>query len=282
MDLDLDLTTTTKSRTNAAAVGEAFGALYEHLARSSARPVGPPLALYHGAEFDPDDLYVELCLPVDRPLSGAAGLDGRALPAATVASTLHAGRYEASRARTLPCRRSPRSRATRSPALRARSTSSGPGRCTDPADFRTECSCRSADVGEGLWWGGGPGDAAEQRKAWRWKLLMRVPDFVAVADVRRAAAALAARGRDGAGVALETFARGRAVQVLHLGPYANEPATLARLEAFATEAGLAFTGPHHEIYLSDPTRTAPARLRTILRHAVRKASRASDRSTPPR
>ncbi|HEX9402223.1 MAG TPA: helix-turn-helix domain-containing protein, partial [Anaeromyxobacter sp.] len=47
----------------AAAVGEAFGALYGHLARSSARPVGPPLALYHGAEFDPDDLYVELCLP---------------------------------------------------------------------------------------------------------------------------------------------------------------------------------------------------------------------------
>ena len=128
---------------------------------------------------------------------------------------------------------------------------------------------------EGLWWGGGPGDDAEQRKAWRWKLLMRVPDFVAAADVRRAAAALAARGRDGAGVALETFAQGRVVQVLHTGPYADEPATLARLEAFATEAGLAFTGPHHEIYLSDPTRTAPAKLRTILRHPVRKAARAS-------
>ncbi len=90
------------------------------------------------------------------------------------------------------------------------------------------------------------------------------------ADVKRAAAALAAKGRDASGVALEPFAEGRAVQVLHVGPYADEPATLARLEAFASDEGFAFTGPHHEIYLSDPRRTAPAKLRTILRHAVRR------------
>ncbi len=105
---------------------------------------------------------------------------------------------------------------------------------------------------EGLWWGGGPGDDAEQRKAWRWKLLMRVPEFVRAADVKRAAAALAARGRDGAGVALETFAQGRVVQVLHTGPYADEPATSARLEAFATEAGLAFTAPRYLPLGPDP------------------------------
>ena len=122
---------------------------------------------------------------------------------------------------------------------------------------------------EGLWWGGAPGDAPAKRRRWRWKLLMRVPDFVRSADVRRAAAALAARGRDGSGVAVERYAEGRAAQVLHVGPYADEPATLARLEAFVREAGLALDGAHHEIYLSDPTRTAPARLRTILRHAVR-------------
>lgn len=126
---------------------------------------------------------------------------------------------------------------------------------------------------EGLWWGGAPSDGARARRRWRWRLLLRVPAFVSAADVRRAAAALAARGRDGSGVSLVTFAERRAVQVLHVGPYADEPATLARLEAFARAEGLAFTGAHHEIYLSDPHRTAPARLRTILRHAVRRARR---------
>jgi DNA-binding transcriptional MerR regulator len=122
----------------AAAVGEAFGVLYGHLARSGARPVGPPLALYHGAEFDPDDLDVELCLPVDRPLSGAAGLDGRALPAATVASTLHAGRYEdLSRAHAaLQAFAAERGHEIAGPSREIYLV--GPGEVTDPADFRTE------------------------------------------------------------------------------------------------------------------------------------------------
>jgi hypothetical protein len=126
---------------------------------------------------------------------------------------------------------------------------------------------------EGLWWGGGPEDGPRKRRTWRWKLLLRVPDSVGAADVRRAAGVLAARGRDGTGVRVERFAEGRAVQVLHVGPYADEPATLERLEAYARGEGLAFTGPHHELYLSDPRRTAPSRLRTILRHAVRPIAR---------
>ena len=134
---------------------------------------------------------------------------------------------------------------------------------------------------EGLWWGGAPGDGAAKRRRWRWKLLMRVPDFVRASDVRRAAAALAAKGRDARGVALERFSEGRAAQVLHVGPYADEPATLARLEAFVRDAGLDFDGAHHEIYLSDPSRTAPARLRTILRHAVRERAAGRRVRRPP-
>ena len=130
---------------------------------------------------------------------------------------------------------------------------------------------------EGLWWGGSPGDPAARRRRWRWRLLMRVPDFVRAADVRRAAAALAAKGRDASGVGVERFAEGRAAQVLHVGPYAAEPATLARLEAFVRDAGLGYDGAHHEVYLSDPNRTAPARLRTILRHAVRPRAAARGR-----
>jgi hypothetical protein len=130
---------------------------------------------------------------------------------------------------------------------------------------------------EGLWWGGSPTDSAAKRKRWRWKLLIRVPDFVGAIELRKARATLAASGRAADGVTLERFAEGRAVQVLHVGPYADEPATLARLEAFAREEGLRFEGPHHEVYLSDPTRTAPAKLRTILRHAVRGDGKRSPR-----
>ncbi len=67
---------------------------------------------------------------------------------------------------------------------------------------------------------------------------------------------------------LETFHEGLAIQTLHLGPYATEPETVARLEAFARENGYTGRGPHHEIYLSDPLRTAPEKLKTILRHPV--------------
>jgi len=56
--------------------------------------------------------------------------------------------------------------------------------------------------------------------------------------------------------------------VLHVGPYAAEGPTVAKLAAFARENGYAFVGKHHEIYLSDPRRTAPEKLKTILRHPV--------------
>jgi hypothetical protein len=59
------------------------------------------------------------------------------------------------------------------------------------------------------------------------------------------------------------------VQVLHTGPYADEPATVARMKALVEGQGLSFAGPHHEIYLSDPRRVAPEKLRTILRMPVK-------------
>ncbi|MDV7266782.1 GyrI-like domain-containing protein, partial [Rhodococcus oxybenzonivorans] len=62
------------------------------------------------------------------------------------------------------------------------------------------------------------------------------------------------------------------VQILHLGSYDDEAPTLARLhDEFMPEHGLVFNGDHHEIYLSDPRRTAPAKLRTVLRQPVRPA-----------
>jgi hypothetical protein len=61
---------------------------------------------------------------------------------------------------------------------------------------------------------------------------------------------------------------GTCVQALHVGPYEQERDTIAKMKAFAAEKGLAYRGHHHEIYLSDPRRVQPAKLRTILRQPV--------------
>jgi hypothetical protein len=71
--------------------------------------------------------------------------------------------------------------------------------------------------------------------------------------------------RAGALARVEHFAEGRAAQVLHVGAYADEAATIARLHGFISDHGGRLVGRHHEIYLSDPRRTAPDRLRTIIR-----------------
>jgi hypothetical protein len=63
----------------------------------------------------------------------------------------------------------------------------------------------------------------------------------------------------------EAFSEGRAVQVLHAGPYSEERSTIERLHAFMEQRGWRANGRHHEIYLTDPVRTAPERSRTILR-----------------
>jgi hypothetical protein len=68
-----------------------------------------------------------------------------------------------------------------------------------------------------------------------------------------------------------TFGRhtdGQSAQILHVGPYAEEAPTIARLHRFIREKGYHFGGKHHEIYLNDPRRTAPEKLKTILRQPI--------------
>ena len=73
---------------------------------------------------------------------------------------------------------------------------------------------------------------------------------------------------------LESFREGLCVQTMHLGPYATEPATVERMQAWAAENGYRLTGKHHEIYLGDPRRAEPEKLKTVLRHGVeRKVSK---------
>ncbi len=127
---------------------------------------------------------------------------------------------------------------------------------------------------EGLWWSsGGAADAAVfdvPHAQLSWKLMIRTPDFITKDDLTDAVAKLAAKGKgpEVAEVELETIVEGRCVQMLHVGPYEREPQTMAQMNLFAHENGLAFHGLHHEVYLSDPRRVAAERLRTILRMPV--------------
>jgi hypothetical protein len=124
---------------------------------------------------------------------------------------------------------------------------------------------------EALYWCGAGADFARVPKDhWHWKLLIRTPDFVGQAELDRAIAALLDKGKTPSvrEVKLERLSEGRCVQMLHVGPYEREPETIALMKTHAEQHGLTFHGRHHEVYLSDPRRVAPERLKTILRIPV--------------
>ncbi len=126
---------------------------------------------------------------------------------------------------------------------------------------------------EGLWWTSDltkvvPGQPAAD---WRWTALIRTPDFIEDEDLALAVAELARKKRGGpalARVRLERLEEGDCVQMLHVGPYATEPSTVSAMHTFAAAQGRELRGRHHEIYMSDPRRTPPERLKTILRQPL--------------
>ncbi len=108
------------------------------------------------------------------------------------------------------------------------------------------------------------------QEKWQWQLLIRIPEFVTADELSAAVAALRKRGKEGdaALVAIESIEEGRCVQMLHVGPYDREGETVEEMCRFAKAQGLKLEGPHHEIYVSDPRRVAPEKLKTILRRSV--------------
>ena len=108
------------------------------------------------------------------------------------------------------------------------------------------------------------------KEEWRWKLLIRTPEFIRKAELKQAAALLLERGKSPTvkEVMLESFVEGRCVQMLHVGPYEAEHRTVALMRTHAAENGCGFRGRHHEIYLSDPRRVPAERLKTIVRQPV--------------
>lgn len=133
---------------------------------------------------------------------------------------------------------------------------------------------------EGLWWGGDV-DAESwvvtNKQSLFWTMLLRQPPFVTDEVLAWAKESLGKKkpGLDLTKARLISLTEGLCVQILHVGPYAAEPQSVQRMHAFAAEQGyrIDFSPQrlHHEIYLSDPRKTAPKKLKTVLRHPIAKA-----------
>lgn len=127
---------------------------------------------------------------------------------------------------------------------------------------------------EGLWWLENGPFSFTDREGWLWTSMIRQPAFV-TPQVLQWAVELTRKKKPGlnyAAVRLEHFTEGLCVQMMHLGPYAEEPATVEAMRGFMEKEGLRdMTGTerkHHEIYLSDPNKAAPEKMKTVLRHPV--------------
>lgn len=128
---------------------------------------------------------------------------------------------------------------------------------------------------EGLWWADDMTRfSTDDKSDWLWTAMIGVPDAVTDDMAAEVIPAVTAKKRLVAGskARVETFTEGAAAQILHVGPYATEAATIAALHEFIDGSGCELTGKHHEIYLSDPRRTDPAKLRTIIRQPVARRS----------
>lgn len=121
---------------------------------------------------------------------------------------------------------------------------------------------------EGLWWADDMSTFLDGKKdQWKWTAMIMQPEYVTRAlfekareDVKKKKS-LPALER----VRLESFCEGRSAQIMYLGPYSAEGPTIQRIHAFVREQGGKLTGKHHEIYLGDPRRTAPEKLKTVIR-----------------
>jgi hypothetical protein len=137
-------------------------------------------------------------------------------------------------------------------------------RVEDPIDFTVMAV-------EGLWsTESGSMFDFDWREPSLYTLLMMQPDHITTKMFEEAVADARAKRPNHAldRIRLERWREGPSVQIMHLGPYSDEPATLAKMDDFAAEHGYEFHGRHHEIYIGDPNRSKPENLKTVLRHPV--------------
>lgn len=129
---------------------------------------------------------------------------------------------------------------------------------------------------EGFWWQDGvDGVDYAHKEDYQWISLIRLPDFVTKTDFDWAVEeATRKKQADFSRVEFYSYTEGMCVQCMHIGPYDEEPATVQAMEDYAHAMGyeidISETRFHHEIYLSDARRCSPEKLKTVIRHPVRK------------
>lgn len=140
-------------------------------------------------------------------------------------------------------------------------------RAVDPLDYPVMAL-------EGLWWVEDGRFDIQVKDNWFYRLLIMQPEEITPQIFSEALAQMRKKKGDLPGFArlrLEPFTEGLCMQIMHIGPYSDEPATVEKMDAFAAQNGYVKCGDHHEIYLGNPMQADPAKLRTILRHPVKRA-----------
>lgn len=126
---------------------------------------------------------------------------------------------------------------------------------------------------EGLWWTNNMLEfSMDNKDIWHWTSMIMQPECVTAELVARVCEELRQK-KDLPALSklrIERFHEGLSAQIMHIGPYAAEKPTIEKLHAYIKEHGYEFNGKHHEIYLSDPRRAAPEKMKTVVRQPVKR------------
>jgi hypothetical protein len=130
---------------------------------------------------------------------------------------------------------------------------------------------KGADFGvmplEGLWWMDDMANfSVERRNEWKWTAMIMQPKYVAEADFKAALKQVEKKDLPAIGkIRFEAYNEGSAAQIMHIGPYSDEGPDVMKIQQVIKASGHKLSGKHHEIYLGDPRKTAPEKLKTVLR-----------------
>jgi hypothetical protein len=124
---------------------------------------------------------------------------------------------------------------------------------------------------EGLWWLDDMRDFSTRKDEWKWTMMMMSGCIITPDEVELARADLIEKKNPVAAskIRFESYHEGLSAQIMYFGPYADEGPTIQRLHDFIRESGHQLRGKHHEIYMSDPRRTAPEKLKTVIRQPMK-------------
>ena len=126
---------------------------------------------------------------------------------------------------------------------------------------------------EGLWWAEDMEKFSTDKKDdWLWTMMIMQPEYVNSELVQEIREEVKQKKNPPLieDIRFESYSEGVCVQLMHVGPYADEAPNIERMHEYAFQQGYSLVGKHHEIYLKDPTRSAPEKLLTVLRQPIKR------------